>query len=97
MRAQINSQRAQKGTDKRAQGTDGAQIEKLICAPISPSFYYSFLLKGTKAQNKYKPQDIGKNAKNSRKTAKQGSQKENQRIWFYLCPVPSTAFWGALA
>lgn len=97
MRAQIISQRAQKGTDQRAQGTDGAQIEKLICALINPSFYYSFLLKGTKAQNKYKPQDKRKNAENSRKTAKQGSVKENRRIWFDLCPLPSAAFRGALA
>lgn len=97
MRAQIILQRAQKGTDQRAQGTDGAQIEKLICALINPSFYYSFLLKCTKAQNKYKLEIIAKTAKNSGKRAKQGSANRNQRIWNDLCPVPSLAFRGASA
>lgn len=97
MRAQIIFQRAQKGTDQRAQGTDGAQMQKLICALRSICYYFSFLLKGTKAQNKYKPQDIIKKGIYRPKQGQKGTAKQNTAIWVLSVPCALDGFRGATA
>lgn len=91
MRAQMIFQRSKKGTDQRAQGTDGAQIADLICALAKYCFYFLFLLKGTGHRYKYKPYIIIKIGENKEKQRKRAPKKEIQRNAFYLCPVPSTA------
>lgn len=97
MRAQIVFEKGTEHCPVRAQGTDRAQNGKMNCALINPSFYYSFLLKGTGNRINNRLGIIAKTAKNSDKWAKQGFANRNRRIWNKLCPLPSVAFRGAVA
>lgn len=97
MRAQIVLPKGTEGHRSRAQGTDGAQIEKSICALRSLCFSLFIYLKGTKAQINNTLQDIIKRGIYRPKWAVLRSANGMWRIWNDLCPVPSMAFRGAVA
>lgn len=97
MRAQIILPKGTEGHRSRAQGTDRAQIENLICALGSLCFYSFIYLKGTKAQINNNPQDIYKKGKYRPKQGQTASAFRMLAVWVLSVPCALSLATGDLA